>query len=586
MSFPIDSMSKPIFSRMEYILLFLVGVDPQILSRSRNSLDSDVKQFYSEGLCIAILVFLATLSGGIFFYELLSPLGFNDFGSSHAIYFFRWFAIIGGAILSGLYVLNLQKFIIFCRNGLANKKMSGFRQYGRWVFAVAFSILCGFMIAVPLQIALFKSEIQVTYHYQLLKKIEADFERISNAYQPYFREVFQRAYEGGQVESVMNSSTSREVKPIRDSVALGKDRGIKVENLSMSISTLNPVTGQYEPQMNSVKEMPPQSDTKVKKDLVSDSSKVISPAKNSKELVQDISKNEGQAEDVSIKKLTKVQDPSVTNSPSKKIVTDKTTNNAKTVIPEVIIKDKAIIPSAEEKPVTSLVVEVKKNKESPLIPVPVTLDLLDMRGRDLACFNAMIAPNKLSNLMLNKDGILDCAREVDKLLQEKNVQISALDANKNDSASISSLRVDQISLEMQKEKLMVLLNTSPNPGIIQASSIAFEELQLFSWLLILSIIFIQCMPILMKVFGSRIAYDYLVDEQMRLTLAKNAGVEYQAYEIFNQKSESVYVTFFHSAIDLRSKVSDRLHQLKVVLRDNRMEKMKSKFNDIWKHSNQ
>jgi hypothetical protein len=94
------------------------------------------------------------------------------------------------------------------------------------------------------------------------------------------------------------------------------------------------------------------------------------------------------------------------------------------------------------------------------------------------------------------------------------------------------------------------------------------------------------MPILMKVFGSRIAYDYLVDEQMRLTLAKNAGVEYQAYEIFNQKSESVYVTFFHGALDLRSKVSDRLHQLKVALRDNRMEKMKSKFNDIWKHSNQ
>ena len=171
MSFPVDPMTRPVFSRMECILLFLVGVDPQILSRCRNSLDSDVKQFYSEGLCIAILVFLATLSGGIFFYEFLSPEGFNDFGSSHVIYFFRWFAIIGGAILSGLYVLNLQKFIIFCRNGLANKKVSGFRQYGRWVFAVTFSILCGFMIAVPLQIALFKSEIQITYHYQLLKKI-------------------------------------------------------------------------------------------------------------------------------------------------------------------------------------------------------------------------------------------------------------------------------------------------------------------------------------------------------------------------------------------------------------------------------
>ena len=140
--------------------------------------------------------------------------------------------------------------------------------------------------------------------------------------------------------------------------------------------------------------------------------------------------------------------------------------------------------------------------------------------------------------------------------------------------------------EMQKEKLMVLLNASPNPGIIQASSIAFEELRLFSWLLILSIIFIQCMPILMKVFGSRIAYDFLVDEQMRLALAKNAGVEYQAYEIFNQKSDPVYITFYHGALDLRSKVFDQLHRLRTTLRDERMEKMKSKFNDIKKRSNQ
>lgn len=580
-------MPRTIFSRIESILFFLVGIDLQILGRYRRHLDSDIKQFYSEGLCIAVLFFLATLSGGIFFYELLAPDGLNDSGSSHSTQFLRWLVIISGALLSGLYILNLQKFIIFCRNGLANQKMGGFRQYGRWIFAVAFSILCGFMIAVPLQIALFKSEIQITYNYKLLKEIEADFERISNIYQPYIREVLQRAYEGGQVVSVINSSVINQPKPIRNTATPGKDRGIKVESLSMSISILNPSTGQYEPQSNSVKVMPLQSDAIVKKDLVSDSTKAISPAKNIKEIIQDGAKNEGQVGDISSKKTTKVQDPPETNSPAENIVKDNNANITKAVTAEVASKDKAIItPSVEGKPINSLVVEVKKNKESSSIVTPATLDLVNIRGRDLACFNDMITPNKLSNLSLYKDRIFDCVREIDLMLQEKNAQISALDSNMNDSVGNSSLRVDQISLEIQKEKLMVLLNASPNPGIIQASSIAFEELRLFSWLLILSIIFIQCMPILMKVFGSWIAYDYLVEEQMRLTLAKNAGIEYQAYEIFNQKSEPIYITLFHGVHDLRSKVFNRLHRLRVTLRDDRMVKMKSKFNDIKKRPNQ
>ena len=565
MSFPVDP--KPVFSRIESMLLFLAGIDSQILGRHRSHLDSDIKQFYSEGLCVAILVVLATLSGGIFFYEFLSPGRLIDFGSSYATSFFRWFAIIIGAILSGLYVMNLQKFIIFCRNGLANKKTSGFKQYGRWAFAVVFSLLCGFMIAIPLQTALFRSEIQIAYHYQLHKKIEADFERISNTYQPYIREVFQHAYESGQVATVINSSVSRQVKPIGGTEAFVGDRGIKVQNLSMNISTLNPTTGQYETQSNTSNDLLLQSDTKAKKDSVADSSKTIPPVKNAKEPVQSITKNEVQVGDISNKKLVKAQDPSITNPPAQKIAKDKTIMN----------------PPVEVRPVTSAV--VKKNKENPPIVAPVTLDLLNIRGRDLACFNEVVAPNKLSNLRLYKDSILDCVGEIDELLQENNAHIEALDANNGYSASLTSLSSDQINLKMKQEKLITLLNASPNPGIIRASTIAFEELPLFSWLLILSIIFIQCTPILMKVFGSRIAYDYLVDERMRLTLAKNAGIEYQAYEIFDQKGEPVYKTFFHDALYIRSNVSDRLHQLKVGLRDDLMEKMKNKFNDIQKRSN-
>ncbi|MBU3580455.1 DUF4407 domain-containing protein [Polynucleobacter sp. AP-Capit-er-40B-B4] len=558
MSYSADSSrTEPIFSRTEKIFLYLAAIDTQVLSRHRKHLGPDLRQFYSEGLCVAMLVILATLSGGIFFYEFLSPGRVIDYGSDYVASSFRWLAIIVGAILSGLYVMNLQKFIIFCRNGLANKKTSGFKRYGRWAFAVIFSVLCGFMIAIPLQTTLFKSEIQIAYHYQLHQKLDAAFERISKSYQPYFHDVFQRAYENGLIASTSNSQASSQVKSVETIESLRKDRGIKVENLSMNISTLNPQTGKYELQVISTKDQAPVNELKVRKDLVSDSSKIVSSEKVKKEPSQKIVKKE-------------VQDPSVA------IKSDKT---------EIKSKDTTTItPLNEAKVVTTVVVETNKNKESPIIVVPANLDLLNIRGRDLACYNEAVTLNKISNLVFYKDSIWGCVKEMDDLLHGVNAQIPALEANKGDAISLVNLSVDQLNLQMQKEKLMSLLSVSPNPGIIRASTIAFEELKLFSWFLILSIIFIQTMPILMKVFGSRNAYDYLVDERMRLSLAKNSGVEYQAYEIFDAKGHPVYKTFFHEVIARRAAIRDQLFQLRQSLQQSRMEQMKSKFNDIKKRT--
>ena len=558
MSYSTDSSRTDlIFSRTERVFLYLAGIDIQVLGRHRKHLGPDLRQFYSEGLCVAVLVILATLSGGIFFYEFLSPGRVVDYGQDFVSSFFRWIAVIVGAIFSGLYVMNLQKFIIFCRNSLANKNTSGFKQYGRWAFAVIFSVLCGFMIAIPLQTALFKSEIQITYHYQLHQKLDAAFERISNSYQPHFREVFQRAYENGLIASAANSRLSGQVKPAEKIESLGKDRGIKVENLSMNISTLNPATGKYESQVTPAKGQPQVNELKVKKDPVSDNSKPVSSEKVKIEPTQKIVKSEAQDPPVAIK-------------------SDKT---------EIKSKDTATItPLNEAKVVTTVVVETNKNKESPIVVVPANLDLLNIRGRDLACYNEAVTLNKISNLVFYKDSIWGCVKEIDDLLHGVNAQIAALEANKGDVISLVNLSVDQLNLQMQKEKLMSLLSVSPNPGIIRASTIAFEELKLFSWFLILSIIFIQTMPILMKVFGSRNAYDYLVDERMRLSLAKNAGVEYQAYEIFDTKGRPVYKTFFHEVIALRAAVRDQLFQLRQSLQQSRMEQMKSKFNDIKKRS--
>jgi hypothetical protein len=558
MSYSADSSrTEPIFSPTERVFLYLAAIDTQVLSRHRKHLGPDLRQFYSEGLCVAILVILATLSGGIFFYEFLSPGRVIDYGSDYAASSFRWLAIIAGAILSGLYVMNLQKFIIFCRNGLTNKKTSGFKRYGRWAFAVIFSVLCGFMIAIPLQTALFRSEIQIAYHYQLHQKLDAAFERISKSYQPYFHDVFQRAYENGLIASTSNSQASSQVKLVEKIESLRKDRGIKVENLSMNIATLNPVTGKYESQVSPIKDQPSVNDLKVKKDPISDNSKPVSSEKVKIEPTQKIVKSE-------------TQDPPVA------IKSDKT---------EIKSKDTTTItPLNEAKVVTTVVVEANKNKESPIVVVPANLDLLNIRGRDLACYNEAVTPNKISNLVFYKDSIWGCVKEIDDLLQGVNAQIAALEANKGDAISLVNLSLDQLNLQMQKEKLMSLLSVSPNPGIIRASTIAFEELELFSWFLILSIIFIQTMPIFMKVFGSRNAYDYLVDERMRLSLAKNAGVEYQAYEIFDAKGRPVYKTFFHEVIALRVAVRDQFRQLRQSLQQSRMEQMKSKFNDITKRS--
>ena len=552
-----SSQAEPIFSRTERVFLYLAAIDTQVLGRHRKHLGPDLRQFYSEGLCVAVLVILATLSGGIFFYEFLSPGRVIDYGSDYVTSFFRWFAIIVGAILSGLYVMNLQKFIIFCRNGLANKKTSRFKRYGRWAFAVIFSVLCGFMIAIPLQTALFNSEIQIAYHYQLHQKIDAAFERITNSYQPYFRQVFQRAYENGLIASATNSKLSGQVKPPEKIGSLGKDRGIKVENLSMNISTLNPETGKYESQVSPTKDQPTVNELKIKKDPVSDGSKTVSSEIVNKEPPQKIVKSE-------------VQSPPVV---------------IKSVKTESKIKDTTAITSLNEtKVVTTVVVETQKINEPPIV-VPTNLDLLNISGRDITCYVEAVAPSKLSNLVFYKDSILGCVKEIDDLLLGVNAQIAALEANKGETMPLINLGVDQLNLQMQKEKLMALLSASPNPGIIRASTIAFEEIKLFSWLLIFSIVFIQTMPILMKVFGSRNAYDYLVDERMRLSLAKNAGVEYQAYEIFDGRGRPVYKTIFHQVISLRDAYLDQLSQLRRDLNESRMDVMRAKFNAIRKSFN-
>lgn len=551
-----SSQTEPIFSRTERVFLYLAAIDTQVLGRHRKHLGPDLRQFYSEGLCVAVLVILATLSGGIFFYEFLSPGRVIDYGSDYVTSFFRWFAIIVGAILSGLYVMNLQKFIIFCRNGLANKKTSRFKRYGRWAFAVIFSVLCGFMIAIPLQTTLFKSEIEIAYHYQLHQKLDAVFERISKSYQPYFHDVFQRAYENGLIASTSNSQVSSQVKSAEKIGSLGKDRGIKVANLSMNISTLNPETGKYESQVSQTKDQPTVNELKIKKDPVSDGSKTVSSEIVNKEPPQKIVKSEVQSPPVVIKSVK-------TESKSK----DTT----------------AITPLDETKVVTTVVVETQKINEPPIV-VPTNLDLLNISGRDIACYVEAVAPSKLSNLVFYKDSILGCVKEIDDLLLGVNAQIAALEANKGETMPLINLGVDQLNLQMQKEKLMALLSASPNPGIIRASTIAFEEIKLFSWFLILSIIFIQTMPILMKVFGSRNAYDYLVDERMRLSLAKNAGVEYQAYEIFDTNGRPVYKTFFHDVIARRAVAREQFSQLRQNLQQSRMEQMKSKFNDIKKRS--
>jgi predicted ABC-type sugar transport system permease subunit len=138
---------------------------------------------------------------------------------------------------------------------------------------------------------------------------------------------------------------------------------------------------------------------------------------------------------------------------------------------------------------------------------------------------------------------------------------------------------------MQKDKLNVLLSVNPYPGIIKGSVIAFNELTLVSWLLVLSLVFIQAMPVALKMLGSKGEYDYFIDEQMRLNLARKAGIEYKAYEIFDNNYHSIYKTMFHGAFEQRSKLINRLYQIKVNLRDARMEQMKNKFDEIQKRSN-
>ena len=119
--------------------------------------------------------------------------------------------------------------------------------------------------------------------------------------------------------------------------------------------------------------------------------------------------------------------------------------------------------------------------------------------------------------------------KVMRQMMEKSM--SPASKEKIDDKIFTELQMVSEDLQILEEKTKAILLSLSGAGLLERSAVSYEILPLFSWILLLSVIFIQCMPVLIKSIGIKGVYDYLLEMQNSVLLAK-MGIE--KHQIFDQ----------------------------------------------------
>jgi hypothetical protein len=170
------------------------GADATILKQHGEYLWSDRAKFVAQALGVFLVSFLGLLSGGILFYSLLFPNAL-EFKSEH----------LGSLLLNGflflvlttawtLFIFNTQKLINITENSASSQPL-GLKQFGRAMFGIIFSAICSFMIAIPFQLWIFKSDINIAYRLEIQQSLEKTFDAIDQGNLSHLRDLYRQAYE-------------------------------------------------------------------------------------------------------------------------------------------------------------------------------------------------------------------------------------------------------------------------------------------------------------------------------------------------------------------------------------------------------
>ena len=186
---------------------------------------------------------------------------------------------------------------------------------------------------------------------------------------------------------------------------------------------------------------------------------------------------------------------------------------------------------------------------------------------------------KESNSALELDSCLENIRTIQSRIDDE--------FNKIPDVTDEAILLHKLNLELiniSNEKLEKIRASKQTLGLVGQSTIAFEVVPYFSWMLVFFIMFIQIFPVLIKMLGSKSVYDYWVEEQIRLKVAsiEDAAIEIGAYHFYDRNGNVVPADIFHKyGFVLKEKIREYQNEkIDVISKIN--SNFKSKFETIKK----
>ena len=178
----------------------------------------------------------------------------------------------------------------------------------------------------------------------------------------------------------------------------------------------------------------------------------------------------------------------------------------------------------------------------------------------------------------------ECEHDLYICYQSLKVKLSSLGANIENVKTLPL--TEQIKLQYDNEitliqfvKVQEKLKMSQTTGFLYRSNVGFESEPFFSWLIILSVMFLQATPGIARMLSHPSVYDYAQIEIDRLSIA-NHGIELEADYVFDEFGNKIPVDRFHEAEGIYKEVMSKVDHHSFEMKQE-MENIKNKtFNDI------
>lgn len=199
-------------------------------------------------------------------------------------------------------------------------------------------------------------------------------------------------------------------------------------------------------------------------------------------------------------------------------------------------------------------------------------------GSDSTCDTATL----LDDVGEGKDSatLRACLQGYDHQIQQ--IELALLASQGSDALRTNATRHLEAALRMaqiEHDRLQEALIVMQEPGLLKRAALAYEADPLFSWVLLLAVIFVQATPVLISAMSVRGPYDDLVEMAGREKLASE-GIEPGVVFLFPELGGALAVDRYHQAKAVEHDVRRQLMERRRRLQEQRLQEFRRRFHAI------